>query len=43
MHLNVYDEFYSLNSHHYVPGDIIIINTRLQRYKCVLALTLHNN
>ena len=37
MHLNIYDEFYSLNSHQYVQGDTSII-TRLQRYKrCVVA------
>jgi len=44
MHFNVYDIFYPLNYRQYVPGDIIIIiNTRLQRYKCVVALTLRNN
>ena len=43
MHFNVYDVFYSLNSHQYVQGDTSII-IRIQRYKCcVVLLTLHHN
>ena len=42
MHLNVYGVLYSLNSHQYVQGDIII--TRLQRYKvCVVSPSINNN
>ena len=43
MHFNVYDVFYSLNSHQYVQSDTSII-IRIQRYKCcVVLLTLHHN
>jgi len=43
MHFNIYDVFYSLNSHQYVQGDTSII-TRLQRYKrCVVSLPLLHN
>ena len=43
MHFNVYDVFYSLNSHQYAQGDNSII-TIIQMYKCcVVLLTLHCN
>jgi hypothetical protein len=38
MHFNVYDVFYSVNSHQYVQDDTSII-TGLQRYKCCVVAT----
>jgi hypothetical protein len=43
MHFNVYDVFYSFNSHQYVQSDTSII-TRLQKYKrCIVLLPLLHN
>jgi len=43
MPFNVYDVFYSLNSHQYIQSDTSII-IRIQKYKYwVVLLTLHHN